>query len=201
MHKNVNKFFILIDLMLIKISNVIWTVYNRINMFLRGIHYENNIKFIGRTKFFKGGNSIIVVGKNCTFRSKSTSNLIGINRPCIISTLGKNCKVTIGDNSGFSGTVIGCFKEITIGNNVLCGANTLITDSDWHPDDSRSGKPKSVHIGNNVWLGEGVKVLKGVSIGENSVIGAGSIVVKDIPSNVIAAGNPCKVIKKIEIIN
>lgn len=197
MYKKLNKLFILIDLIFNKINLILWTTYNRINMSLRGINYGSNSKFFGRTKFFKGGNSIIVIDKNCTFRSKSTSNLIGINRPCIISTFGNNCKITIGDNSGFSGTVIGCFKEITIGNNVLCGANTLITDFDWHPDDPRSGKPKSVHIGNNVWLGEGVKVLKGVSIGENSVIGAGSIVVKNIPANVIAAGNPCRIIKEI----
>lgn len=76
--------------------------------------------------------------------------------------------------------------------------NTLITDSDWHLDDPRSGKPKAVTIGDNVWLGEGAKILKGVTIGENSVIGAGAVVTKSIPANVIAAGNPCKVIKQID---
>ena len=88
-------------------------------------------------------------------------------------------------------------KGIKIGNNVRCGANTLITDSDWHMDDPRSGPNKDVVIGDNVWLGYGVKVLKGVHIGENSLIGIGSVVTKDIPANVIAAGNPCKVIKSI----
>ena len=54
-----------------------------------------------------------------------------------------------------------------------------------------------VHIGNNVWLGAGVIVLPGVTIGENSVIGAGSIVTKDIPANVVAVGNPCRVLREI----
>lgn len=63
--------------------------------------------------------------------------------------------------------------------------------------DPRAGKPKPVIIEENVWIGEGVKVLKGVTIGKNSVIGAGSVVTKSIPDNVIAAGNPCKVIKQI----
>ena len=55
-----------------------------------------------------------------------------------------------------------------------------------------------VHIGKNCWLGAGVIVLPGVTIGDNVVIGAGSIVNKDIPSNVVAVGNPCRVIKKID---
>ena len=83
------------------------------------------------------------------------------------------------------------------GRNVRCGANTLITDSDWHSDDPRTGSDKPVHICDNVWLGYGVKVLKGVHIGENSLIGACSVVTRDIPANVIAAGNPCKVIRQI----
>jgi len=115
----------------------------------------------------------------------------------MISTIQHNAIIRIGGNCGFSGTVLGAFKSIQLGNNVMCGANTLITDSDWHLNDPRSGKPMAVVIGDNVWIGEGAKILKGVTIGENSVIGAGSVVVKDIPSNVIAAGNPCKVIKEI----
>ena len=54
-----------------------------------------------------------------------------------------------------------------------------------------------VHIGNNCWLGAGVIVLPGVTIGDNTVIGAGSVVTKDIPSNVVAVGNPCRVLREI----
>ena len=56
---------------------------------------------------------------------------------------------------------------------------------------------KPIKVGNNVWIGGNVTVLPGVSIGDNVVIGAGSVVTKDIPSNVIAVGNPCRVIKEI----
>lgn len=55
-----------------------------------------------------------------------------------------------------------------------------------------------INVGNNVWFGGNVTVLAGVTIGDNTVIGAGSVVTKDIPSNVIAVGNPCKIISKIE---
>jgi len=167
-------------------------------MQVKGVKYSKNIKFIGLTKFKRARLASITIGNNCSFRSKHTSNLIGINRPCIITALAPNSKIMIGANCGFSGTVIGSVKEISIGENVKCGANTLITDTDWHPEDPRSGEPKPIHIHDNVWLGVNVIVLKGVTIGENSLIGAGSIVVKCIPANVIAGGNPCKVLRNIE---
>lgn len=166
---------------------------------MRGISLGKKCSFYGLVKFTKGSKSTIIIGDNCTFRSMSTSNLIGIDRPCIISAIGteESC-LTIGNGSGFSGTVIGCFDNIIIGNNVKCGANTLITDSDWHEDDPRVGNAKPVVIKDNVWLGVGAIVMKGVTIGENTIIGAGSVVVKNIPANVIAAGNPCKVIKSLD---
>jgi acetyltransferase-like isoleucine patch superfamily enzyme len=164
---------------------------------LKGVVLGKQSKFFGFVFFHKNPQSIIRIGSKCTFRSKATSNLIGINRPCMISTLTPDANIIIGDRCGFSGTVIGAFKLIQIGNNVNCGANTLITDSDWHLNDPRSGVPKPVIIANNVWLGEGVKVLKGVTIGENTVIGAGSIVTKPIPANVFAGGNPCRIIRSM----
>lgn len=155
--------------------------------------------FYGRTHFRRQNNSLISIGTNCTFRSAKNSNWIGINRPCMISTQGhENASIQIGDNCGFSGTVIGAFKSINLGNNVRCGANTLITDSDWHLDDPRSGPPKEVYIDDDVWLGVNSVVLKGVRIGKNSIIGANSVVTTSIPDNVIAAGNPCKVIRDLQ---
>jgi len=162
-----------------------------------GIKFGDNLRFDGRCYFKRYPKSMIKIGDNCVFRSRINSNLIGINRPCSISTLTPEAKIEIGNNCGFSGTVIGAIKLIKLGNNVRCGANTLITDSDWHLDDIRSGKPKEVIIGDNVWIGINSIVLKGVIIGENTVIGANSVVVKSIESNVIAAGNPCRVIRKL----
>jgi len=175
-----------------------YTTVAKIKCVLFNIQLGSGSKFYGRVHFYKNKNTSIKIGSSAVFRSYSNSNLIGINRNCSFSTVKIGAQIVVGNNCGFSGTVIGAFEKIELGNNVMCGANTLITDSDWHNDDPRSGGIKPVRIGNNVWLGEGVKVLKGVSIGENSVIGAGSVVVSDIPSNVIAAGNPCKVIKELK---
>ena len=170
---------------------------NELNALWWSVKLGVNPKFDGKCYFKRYPKSMIKIGYNCEFRSRINSNLIGINRPCSISTLTPGAKIEIGNNCGFSGTVIGAFKFIKLGNNVRCGANTLITDSDWHLDDPRVGKPKDVNIGDNVWIGINVVVLKGVTIGDNTLIGANSVVIKDIPANVVAAGNPCKVIKPI----
>lgn len=161
----------------------------------RGVEFLGSCQFMGRPKFKLYPGTRVIVGDGCKFLSGRTDNLIGINRPCIVSVYHAGSVVTIGENTGLSGTVIGAFAGITIGKNVKCGANTLITDGDWHPEDLRSGEPKPVVIGDNVWLGVGVMVLKGAKIGDNTVIGANSVVTGEIPANVVAAGNPCKVIR------
>lgn len=178
---------------------VIRTFQSRIKCRILGIELGKESGFWGPTKFAKHPGSTFAFGNKCRFRSRSTSNLIGINHLCIFSTHSSKAILRVGNNCGFSGTVIGCFEEILIGNNVLCGANTLITDSDWHTQDPRVGPPRPVRISDNVWLGYGSVVMKGITIGENTIIGAGSVVVRDIPANVIAAGNPCKVIRELVV--
>lgn len=158
--------------------------------------------FIGLTSFYKGNGGEIVIGNNNKFISCSTANKIGLNHKCIISAtpgVSETCKIEIGNNCGFSGTSIWCFEHIKIGNNVRCGANTLIMDGDAHFDDERTSPPKPIFIEDNVFLGAGVTVRKGVTIGKNSVIGMNSMVTHDIPENVIAVGTPCKVIKRIKL--
>lgn len=168
---------------------------------LKGIDLGNKLSFYGVPIFKRNYRSKITIGERCRFRSSAKSNLVGLNRKNIIATFKENAQITIGYDSGFSGTVIGCSNSITIGNNVLCGGNTFITDFDWHPikrikkDEPVLSSP--VVIEDNVWLGLNVIVLKGSVIGKNSVIGANSVVTGRIPDNVIAAGNPCKVIKKL----
>lgn len=99
------------------------------------------------------------------------------------------------------GVRISAATEIKIGKNCMLASGVYITDADWHEiyDRSKSiGKTSPVIIGDNVWLGDSVIVCKGVNIGKNSIIGAGSVVVSDIPENVIAAGNPARVIKELD---
>ena len=90
---------------------------------------------------------------------------------------------------------------VTIGDNVLLGPNVQIITAGHpiHPD-SRNSKYEygiPITIGDNVWIGTGAIILPGVNIGSNTVIGAGAVVTKDIPDGVVAAGNPCRIIKEI----
>ncbi|MBN2820712.1 MAG: hypothetical protein JXP36_17190 [Bacteroidales bacterium] len=132
--------------------------------------------------------------------------MAGINKKNTISTIQKGAELIIGDRCGISGAVILVAEKITIGEKVLVGANCFISDYGFHeldPDKRWNNQTASdvsapVVIEDNVWLGMNVTVLKGVTIGKNSVIGANSLVTKDIPANVIAAGNPCKVIRNIK---
>jgi acetyltransferase-like isoleucine patch superfamily enzyme len=170
-----------------------------------GIRFGSGCDFYGIPITQRVYNSSIEIGNNCRFRSSPSSNLIGLNRKCTIATHKQGAQIKIGNRCGLSGAVIGCSELITIDDDVLFGANSLVTDFDWHVVNPKerhlSGRSKSkpVHIKRNVWLGYGAVVLKGVTIGENSVITANSVVVTNIPANVIAGGNPAKVIKEIEV--
>lgn len=170
---------------------------------LKKVKFKKGCNFYGKAYFYRFPTATISMGENCTFRSKVTSNLIGVNRRCIISALYKTSKVQIGNNCGFSGVTIGALKEITIGDNLICGANVIISDYDWHNADPNRRfemcmDAKPVIIKDNVFIGVNSIIWKGVTIGENSVIGANSVVTKSIPPNVFAGGNPCRVIKEIK---
>ncbi len=91
-------------------------------------------------------------------------------------------------------------NKVSFGDNVKIGPNCGFYTSG-HPMDKENRKKvefaKPIKIGNDVWIGGNVCVMPGVTIGDDTVIGAGSVVTKDIPANVVAVGNPCKIIKKL----
>lgn len=187
----------------IKIQVSFASGYMYLLCWLKGVKVGKNCKFFGLAYIRRTPHCEISIGKNCKFRSSFTSNLVGLNHRCLITTWFNTAKIEIGNNVGMSSTVIGAAKYIKIGDDVMCGGNVFITDFDWHPTNPNARHERAdktaadVVIEDNVWLGMNSVVLKGVTIGKNSVIGANSVVVKDIPPNVIAGGNPCKVLKEL----
>lgn len=111
-------------------------------------------------------------------------------------------EIRIGDYVLISpGNQIIASEKISIGSNTMIASGCYISDSDWHDTYDRTAeldKHAPIVLEENVWLGVHVIVAKGVTIGENSIIGAGSVVVSDIPANVVAAGNPAKVVKQLD---
>lgn len=173
------------------------SLYMRWKLKTMGVKLGRNIKWGGNAQVERFPMSKIIIGNRCVFNSKSIFNQRGIKK-CIIQTGKNGAIIEIGNNCGFSGVSIVADSEVKIGNNVMVGANSLIGDRDDHSDRLHTSSAKII-IEDNVFIGMHCMVLKGVTIGENSIIGAGSIVTKDIPSNVVAAGVPCKVIKEIEV--
>ncbi len=91
--------------------------------------------------------------------------------------------------------------HIEVGSNTMIAAGAYLTDADWHDVYDRTriiGAHGKITLEDNVWIGDGAIVCKGVSIGANSVVGAGSVVTRDIPANVVAAGNPAAVVKALD---
>ena len=124
-------------------------------------------------------------------------------QPAIIRTVRAGATISIGDDVGISGATVSASKSIAIGNGVLIGSGSLITDSDAHalnPEDRRKGKDgvaKPIIIGNDVFIGARAIILKGVTIGEGAVVGAGAVVAHDVPPRTIVAGNPARIVGRV----
>lgn len=171
------------------------------------------LKLYARNKVrCQNGNLIEVRGlvrvKKCHIIIKGTGNKLVFHSGAILNNViieidGQGCELSIG-----SGCVIGegCYfscrernTKLSIGNNCMFSRNVRLMTSDGH-DILQSGvrinMARDISIGNHVWLADGVTVLKGVSIGDGSVVGIHSLLTMNIPNNTIAAGIPAKIIKK-----
>lgn len=170
-----------------KISNVLryyWIKWTRPGKIIsRGLHG------IGCGSIFKI-KGLLHIGERTTFGRYNYIDIQGELR------MGQRCYVN--DN-----VRIVCHKEIRMGDHVLIASGVSIYDHDhlasMHDDQLMFNgyTCASINIGSRVWLGEKVIILKGVSVGNNVIIGAGSVVVSDIPSNSVAVGNPCRVVKSL----
>lgn len=136
----------------------------------------------------------------CKFANKWLKKELGLPKSTNISR-GFHCysrELTVGEKTGLGDTCIGAIGHVTIGNNCSFSYHNIIISSSHDYSNFRKMRAIPVIIGDNVWITANVIIMPGVTIGSNTVIGAGSVVTKDIPSGVFAAGNPCKVIKKID---
>lgn len=177
----------------------------RLVFWLSGVRWGSGWKIYGLPIIQRHRLGAIRIGDQLQLRSTSRSNPLGPNRPVLLSVRSPKASITIGDDFGMSGGSIVAYERIEIGHRVAIGANTVICDSDFHPLSQEirrynpdGGATAPIMIEDDVFVGMQCLILKGVTIGSGSVIGAGSVVTNNIPAGVIAAGNPARVIRAIE---
>ena len=144
------------------------------------------------------GSIYISLGKNSVLHFTGRASIHADSR----IVLSENARVTIGDHCVFRDRLwLRAQQEITIGDGTIVGNNTMITDSDLHLieiEDKCLPDRKPVRLEEHVWIGSRCIILKGVNIGKETVIGAGSLVTRNIPDHVLAYGRPASIQRKIQ---
>lgn len=196
-----------------KLRKIYYTFWNRFIFRINKIAFGENMLIYNRFYLIKHPTANINIGDNFIFTSGEAFNPLCRNiRGCIYAY--ENSIINIGNNVGISSACLWAKEKIQIGNNVKIGGDCILMDTDAHSLDfhiRNSGltdekgesidtilaNSKPIIIEDDVLIGTRCIILKGVTIGARSIIGSGSIVTKDIPSDCIAAGNPCRIIKYI----
>jgi acetyltransferase-like isoleucine patch superfamily enzyme len=177
---------------------VLYYLYTLAKLKLNGVKFHK--KVLGNS-FYINNQGSIILGNRVSLQSYPNGSIFRTS----LSTYFPKAVIEIGNNCNINGTTIHCNQHVTIGNNCMFGPGTVISDNDSHkisidPVERRGRAVSSpIIISNNVWVGINCIILKGVSIGENSIIAAGSVVVKDVPANTLVGGNPAKVLKELVI--
>lgn len=166
------------------------------------ITYGKGLTLLGWPFIFRFPHASIKIGERVRINSNFWSNLLGLNHRTILVAKGKG-ELTVGDRVGISGAAIYAWEKISIGEKTQIGANTKIMDTDFHPVDPdarltgkhSATKTAPVIIGKNVFIGANAIILKGSQIGDNCVVGAGSVVCGSFGDNCVIAGNPARVVR------
>ena len=180
----------------------------RVKAFLFGVAVGRNVKCFSTIHLLRAPQSTIRLGNNVTNVSNSPRCTSGsLYAPTKLQTHTPSACIIIDDGVGLNGTSITArSRTIRIGKGSMIAPNVVIMDSDFHalwPPETRIANPAieqdaDVIIGEHVWIARGCVILKGVTIGDNSVVAAGSVVTSDIPPDVLAGGTPARVIRRLE---
>jgi acetyltransferase-like isoleucine patch superfamily enzyme len=189
-----------------KIKTIIYFIVFKINYYTikrKNIILGKNVKFNKKPLIQINKNAKLIIGNHVVINSNNKRYHLNMFSSCKFLADKPNAVIEIGDNTRFHGSCIHAYNKVKIGKNCLIAANTQIIDGNGHnlsfPNvENRintQGDWKEVIIEDNVWIGTGVVVLPGVTIGTGSIISANSVVHRDIPPMAIAGGNPIVIIK------
>jgi acetyltransferase-like isoleucine patch superfamily enzyme len=189
-----------------EIKRIIAIPFYRLLFKTYGVKWRRGWQIYGMPILQKFRGSSICIGDYASLRSWRSSNPLIPNHPVTLSTRSPKAQIIIGNHVSLTATILVAAERIEIGNHVWIGSNTTIVDTDFHPldpdqrlIDPLAGCHAPVFIDDNVFIGMNCIILKGVHIGRSSVVGAGSVVVNNIPERTIVAGNPAAVIKNLAL--
>lgn len=175
---------------------------NAVILRYRRVEVGQGVRINGRIHIF--GQGLIAIKDNVRINSSRSSNPIGGDRETVLFT-GTNGRISIGKGTGLSNASIVSYESVSIGENCKIGGSVHIYDTDFHSIDYAKrnngdvgAKSSPIVIGDNVFIGAHSIILKGVHIGFGAVIGAGSIVTKNVPELEVWAGNPAKRVKGVD---
>lgn len=180
------------------------TLCLRLKCLSLGLQCGRGVKAYGRVILRSPGAGIEIGDGVILVSSSWRCSSAGLAHPVRLRTFSPEARIIVESGVGLNGTSITArSRTVRIGCGAMIGPDCLIMDSDFHsvwPPESRNryddSNDNDVMIGKNVWIGARCIVLKGVHIGENSVVAAGSVVTKSIPPNVLVAGNPARVLRQ-----
>lgn len=171
---------------------------------MRGFQITLPITLVGQPICSRYPGSSISFGSGVALDSAIRSNRLGGFSPCVVRTVTPTARIQLGDRVGLSNSVIVAGNTIEIGQDTILGSGVMILDNDFHvmgtgfswvSECSTNSKP--IKIGRGCFIGSRSMILKGVTLGDRAVIGAGAVVTKDIPAYSMAAGNPARIVRTI----
>ena len=181
-----------------------WPVI-RLQFAWHGVAWGRDWRIFGRPILQRHRGSQINVGDGLSLRSWPRSNPLAPTAPVVLSTRRADAELTIGDDCGFTGTTLVAADRVVIGDRVLVGGNASIVDFDFHPltpearaENINAGTAAPIVIEDDVFVGGDALILKGVTVGEGAVVGAGSVVTQDVSPRTVVAGNPATVVRTLE---
>lgn len=188
-----------------EIKRILAYPYIRCAFAYHGVAWGKRWRILGMPIIQRHRSSDIILGDGLSLRSWPRTNPLVPHHPVVFATRRAGSVIEVGENCGFSGTTFVADERIELGNRVQIGSNVSVVDTDFHPltpegraRDFNAGVAAPIVIKDKVFVGMDSLILKGVTIGEGSVVGAGSVVSRDVPPRTVVAGNPAKVVHELE---
>lgn len=182
-------------------ASILWRLEAR----LKGVAIRGRVFLQGRPLISVARDSEMIWEDGVGIGSSVRANPLGNFQPSALRTLAAGARLHLGPGVGISGSVLCAGLSIEIGEGTILGSGSMVLDNDFHSPSGEWGwcgdnrtNARPVKIGRGVFIGARAIVLKGVTIGDRAVVGAGAVVTRDVPDRHFAVGNPAKMIAPVE---